>query len=317
MKYYLAPLEGLTTYVYRNAYHRIFHSMDKYFTPFIVPHRNRGFKEKELKEILPENNKGLYLVPQILTDDAKDFVRTAHEFKAYGYEEVNLNAGCPSGTVVPKGKGAGMLADTYRLEKFLDEVFEKIDGKVSVKTRLGMQDAEEFGEILEVYNKFPLEELIIHARIREDYYKNKPHLEVFAEALENSRNSVCYNGDLFSGEDYEQFVQQFPSVSAVMLGRGMMSNPGLLDEICDGKQLDKARLRMFHDEIYEENRKLMSGDRAVLFRMKELWAFMISVFEDNTKYAKRIKKAEKAKAYEMVVDELFYTQKLKVKGVRM
>ena len=174
-RYYLAPLEGITTYIFRNAYHRYFYPMDKYFTPFLVPHSKKGFSAKEKREILPENNEGLYLVPQIMSNHADECLKTIEKLRVYGYKEVNLNMGCPSKTVVSKGRGAGFLAFPEELDYFLDEVFERIsntDVKLSIKTRLGRDEPEEFFRILEIYNQYPLEELIIHPRVQKDFYKN-------------------------------------------------------------------------------------------------------------------------------------------------
>ena len=278
MKFYLAPLEGLTTYVYRNVYHHFFHPMDKYFTPFIVPHPNRGFKPKELKEILPQHNQGLCVVPQILTNNAEDFIRTAQEFREYGYEEINLNLGCPSGTVTAKKKGSGFLGYPDELERFLYEIFERTESKISIKTRIGVEHPEEFERLLNIYNKFEMEELIIHPRVRADFYKNKPNMEVFGQAVKESKNRLCYNGDLFIKSHFEAFEKEYPQVERVMLGRGVMVNPGLLNLICEGKSLDKEVLRAFQDEFYRKNQEVLSGDRAVLFKMKELWFFMIHLF---------------------------------------
>lgn len=305
MKYYLAPLEGLTTYVYRNTYHQFFYPMDKYFTPFIVPHPNRGFKAKELKEILPEYNEGLYLVPQLLTNNAEDFVRTAKEFEAYGYREINLNLGCPSGTVTAKRRGAGFLAYPEELERFLYEIFSRCDCRISVKTRIGMENPNEFEALLEIYNRYALEELIIHPRVRTDFYKNSPNMEVFEYALKESKNVLCYNGDLFLRGQYEQFKKRYPQTEAVMLGRGIMMNPGLLTLIREGKTIDKKKLKAFHDTLYDQNKELLSGERAVLFKMKELWFYWIHLLEDAKKYEKKIKKSEKLAVYEEWVERLF------------
>ena len=198
MRLYLAPLEGITGWIFRSAVHECFGGFDKYFVPFIRPNQMGHFSAREKKDILPEHNEGMYTVPQILTNRPEDFIRTAHKLREYGYEEINLNLGCPSKTVVTKGRGAGFLADPDRLDAFLDEVFEKCAVRISVKTRLGMDEPEEFCYLLEIYNKYPMEELIIHPRVQKDFYKNTPDLKVFAEALAKSRNPVCYNGDIFT-----------------------------------------------------------------------------------------------------------------------
>lgn len=184
MKYYLAPLEGVTTYVYRNAYHHFFRPMDKYFTPFIVPHLNKKFSTREMKELSPENNQGLFVVPQLLTNNAEDFVKTANDIQAFGYEEINLNLGCPSGTVVAKNKGSGFLALQDELNRFLDEIYAKTDMKISVKTRIGKTNPEEFYELIQIYNQYPMEELIIHPRVQTDFYKNTPNWKVFKDLCE-------------------------------------------------------------------------------------------------------------------------------------
>ena len=188
MKFYLAPLEGVTTYVYRNAYHKHFRPMDKYFTPFIVPHKEKNFSTREKKELSPENNQGLFVVPQLLTNNAEDFLKTANDIVKFGYDEINLNLGCPSGTVVAKKKGSGFLAFPEELERFLDEIFNKADFKISIKTRIGKENPDEFYRLLEIYNKYPMEELIVHPRIQTDYYKNTPNWKMFEEAYKHSKS---------------------------------------------------------------------------------------------------------------------------------
>ena len=174
MEFYFAPMEGITGYIYRNAHHRFFPGTDKYFTPFLSPNQNRALNPKEVRDVLPENNEGIYIVPQILTNQADFFLRAAKELKeCYGYEEVNLNLGCPSGTVVSKGKGAGFLADPGGLDAFFDQVYAKADVKVSVKTRIGLSSPEEFYGILDIFNRYPLHELIIHPRVRSEEHTSE------------------------------------------------------------------------------------------------------------------------------------------------
>ena len=203
MKYYLAPMEGITGFIYRNAYEKFFGNIDKYFTPFIVPTSSKSFKTKELRDVLPENNGDLNIVPQILTNDFEGFINTSRKLQQLGYNEINLNLGCPSGTVVSKNRGSGFLAKREELDKFLNDIFKINNMKISVKTRIGKDSPEEFYELIKIYNKYPMEELIIHPRTREDFYGNKPNLEVFKDALSLSTNQVCYNGDIFAVEDYK------------------------------------------------------------------------------------------------------------------
>ncbi|KGN01645.1 diguanylate cyclase [Clostridium novyi A str. 4570] len=313
MRYYLAPMEGITGYIYRNAYEKFFGNVDKYFTPFIVTNKNIGFKAKELRDVLPENNEVKNIVPQILTNDSERFINIARKLQELGYNEINLNLGCPSGTVVSKYRGSGFLAKREELDRFLEEIF-KIDGmKISIKTRLGKDSPEEFYELIKIFNKYPLEELIIHPRTREDFYKNKPNLEVFKDALSLSVNPICYNGDIFTSTDYKQLTEAFPQVETVMIGRGILANPGLINEIKEDKTLDKKVLREFHDEVLNNYRELFNEDRNAMFRMKELWGYMIYIFSDNKKYAKKIRKAQNLRDYNEAVSSLFREQKI-VKG---
>lgn len=315
MKYYMAPMEGLTGYVYRNAYHKFFRPMDRYFTPFIA---NKKMSNGEIRDLLPEHNEGMHVVPQILTNRSEDFLAVAKEIAQYGYDTVNLNVGCPSGTVVAKGRGAGLLAEPEVLDHFLHEIFEGYAGKISIKTRIGMEDENEWQDILAVYEKYPLEELIIHPRVRKDFYKGKPRLDAFSYAMEESGHRLCYNGDICSAEDLQDRKERFPDLDRVMLGRGLLCNPFLIemsktadDAAHDHMQEKKDRLYAFHQEILEGYIQIMSGDRNVLFRMKELWFYLGDCFTNADKYLKKIKKSERLVAYQAAVDALFHEQELR------
>ena len=310
MKLYLAPLEGITSYIYRKALYQCFDGFDKYFIPFIRAKQNLNFSGREKKDISPENNSGMYAVPQILTRNADDFLRTANQLKEYGYQEVNLNLGCPSKTVVTKGCGAGFLARPEELEQFLDRIYSKTDMKISVKTRLGMENAEEFPRLMEIYNRFTMEELIIHPRVQTDYYKNTPRMESFLNALEKSKNPVVYNGDIFNKEKYQQVMKQM-DVSAVMLGRGVLANPALFGEIRGTEKLSKERLWEFHERLLADYTQEMSGERNVLFKMKELWFYLAWSFTNTEKYEKKIRKAQHLSDYRLVVKQLFFEQELR------
>lgn len=308
MRYYMAPLEGITGYIYRRAYHTCFEPADKYFIPFLTPTQKGKFSSRELNDILPEHNEGMYAVPQILTNKAEDFIYTAKRLQEYGYQEVNLNLGCPAKTVVSKHRGSGFLTQTEELTRFLEEVFDALDMRISIKTRIGRFGPEEFEEILEIYNRFPMEELIIHPRIQADFYKDHPRLEIFEEAVRGSGNPICYNGDLFTVEDYEAWKEHFPQVECVMLGRGILRNPGLIGRMKGKPMPDKKRIRSFHDKLYQDFKEVSSGDKNVLFKMKEIWVYLGDLFTDSVPYMKKIKKAEKLWKYEEAVDALFAEQ---------
>lgn len=313
MKFYLAPLEGITGFTYRNSYNKTFNNIDKYFTPFIVPNTSKSLKTRELRDILPENNKNINVVPQILTNDSEGFINTSMKLQELGYNEINLNLGCPSGTVVSKNRGSGFLAKLEELDIFLDEIFKMDDIKISVKTRIGKDSPDEFYNIIKVYNKYPIHELIIHPRTRQDFYGNKPNLEVFKDGLSLSTNPVCYNGDIFTAEDYAKIKTAFPELDTVMLGRGILANPGLVGLIKDNFQLDKKLLKDFLDELLDNYMDLYKDKNIALLRMKELWGYMLYIFSDNKKYGKKIKKSQDLNDYKSAVFTLFEEQEI-IKG---
>lgn len=307
MKFYFAPMEGITIHTYRNLCNEMFPYINKFFSPFLVTKTKTILNAKELRDILPENNEGINLVPQVLTNNAQDFIIMIRELERIGYREVNLNLGCPSGTVVSKFRGSGFLAKPKELDEFLDRVFDTFAGtkiKLSVKTRIGKDEPEEFCHLMEIYNKYQMCELIIHPRTQKDYYKSKPNLSVFAQALKSSKNPVCYNGNIFTVRDYEAFTAQFPEVSMVMLGRGLVCNPGLVAEILGQQGLTKEMFKEFHGRIYGEFRQMYSGDKNILFRMKELWFYMIFLFLDSDKQRKKLMKSKNLQEYEAAVTAL-------------
>ena len=310
MKYYMAPLEGITGYIYRNAYSTYFKRFDKYFTPFLAPHGEKErLTHRERNDVAPEHNEGLYVVPQILTNKSSEFIRVANYLQGLGYDEVNLNLGCPSGTVVSKGKGAGFLARPDELKQFLTEIFDGIDMKISIKTRIGMYDTAEFSELLDIFEQFPLEELIIHPRLKEEFYKGEPHKEVFHDAVSRTKNKLCYNGDLFLKEQLDKFKKEEPSVEQVMLGRGVLRNPGLLQLAEEGCMPDKMLIKEFHDKLYGDYRDAMPGDRPTLFKVKELWFYMGTLFAGwEETYAKQMRKCNRLSDYEQIVKQIFRNQ---------
>lgn len=316
----MAPLEEVTGYVFRNAYHAYFYPFDKYFAPFVAAKEQKGrlFNYKERNDILPENNRGILLIPQILTNNSEAFIRTARGMREYGYEEINLNLGCPSKTVVNGGRGSGFLQDREGLRKFLDEIFEQLDMKISIKTRLGRYDPEEIGPLMEIFNGYPLEELIIHPRIQKDFYKYTPRMECYRTAYETSRHSLCYNGDLFSTADFQKLCHDFPLTEKVMLGRGVLQNPWLIGMLrstdpASSENLapaDKELLRAFCEDLCAGYARVISGDKNVLFKLKALWIYLGTSFTNPQKYLKKIKKANRLAEYEEAVDSLFREQEL-------
>lgn len=314
MHIYFAPLEGITTYPYRNLHHKYFGGVEKYFTPFLAPGPEQGMSVKEMRDVLPENNAGVPVVPQILTNRAGDFLLASKKLSEMGYREINLNLGCPSGTVTAKKKGSGFLLYPDDLDRFFDEVFSDAavrNGEflVSVKTRIGKNEVEEWPELMQVYNRYPIHELTVHPRIQKEFYKGTPHLDVFTDILKESRNPVVYNGDLFTVEKVKEFREKFPTVGTVMIGRGLIRNPALAEMILQEETELEAdilpRIREFHDALFEHYCETMSGDRNLLFRMKDLWSYMLAEVPDSEKLAKKIRKSQHVPEYLAAVEEVF------------
>ena len=308
MKFFLAPMQGLTGYTVRNAFHHHFDYIDKYYTPFIPAAKRMNAKIK--RDIDPVNNDGITLIPQAMSIVADEGIDLHRQLVPYGYDEINVNLGCPSGTVVSKKRGSGILAYPDMLDSFLDELYTKADFPVSIKTRVGFNDDELWPKLIEIYSKYPISELTVHPRVQKDFYKNHPNKDVFAEALKKSKNPICYNGYIFTKNDYEEFRKEFPTVDCIMLGRGLLKNPGLIREIKENKPLDKISLRAFHDELYAGYKEVLSGDKTILFKMKELWSFLGPIFTNHEKYVKKIKKCEKLYKYDEAVEKLFQEQEL-------
>lgn len=305
MKYYCAPLEGLTDYTFRQVHHKYFPGADRYYSPFLATTQNRVFSPKEFKESIPEHNEGIPLVPQLLGKNAEDFLWTAGILRDMGYEEVNLNLGCPSGTVVAKGKGSGMLSDVQALDAFLDEVFSGLDMKLSVKTRLGIEEPDEFGPILEIYNKYPIAELTIHPRTRRQMYKGKVYADHFARALGVSKNPVCYNGDITTVELGRKAEADFPGVTALMMGRGLVADPALIRKLQGGPGATAAELKGFFSELFELYAECFGSAKNALSRMKGIWFYTIHLLDDDKKYAKRIAKAAQPSDYLALMQTVF------------
>lgn len=307
MQYYFAPMEGLTDSIYRQLHHKYFPGIDCYFTPFFSPTVHRHLTPREIRELPPADTLPYRVVPQLLTKVAEDFLWMAEQCRQLGYDEINLNLGCPSGTVTAKGKGSGMLKDMEALDVFLDSIYYADPLPISVKTRLGFSDPEEFPALLEIFNKYPIKELTIHPRVRSQFYNGDVDMKAFAYAVANSKSPLCYNGNLCSKADIEKFKKQFPSVDAVMLGRGLIADPGMLTP--GGTTVDA--LESFHADLLARYTEAFGSERNAMFRMKENWRHFLCNFENSEKLGKRLRKATTLSEYTAVTAEIFRTLPLR------
>ena len=303
MQLYFAPLEGITDSVYRRLHHKYFPGVDRYYMPFFSPTMHRCLSRKEDRELPLASSESFVAIPQIMTKVPEDFLWAAKQCADRGYQEVNLNAGCPSGTVVSKGKGSGMLADPDGLDRFLERVFTESPIPVSIKTRLGLKEPEEFPRLLEIFNRYPIRELIIHPRVRTDFYKSPVQLDWFAYALEHSKLSLCYNGDINSLQDLNDMQSKFPAIQSFMLGRGLVGDPGMLTP----GGTDVRTLEKFHDHLLEEYSVCFGSTRNAMFRMKENWHYLYPRFADSEKLWKKLRKTTDVGEFVAITDEIFQT----------
>ena len=302
MRYYYAPMEGLTDSIYRRLHHKYFGGIDRYYMPFISPTIHRTLTHKEDRELPRADSVTFCAIPQILTKIPEDFLWAAQVCADRGYQEVNLNEGCPSGTVVSKGKGSGMLRSPAELDAFLEAIFKDSPLPISVKTRLGLENPEDFVSLLEVFNRYPIKELTIHPRVRKDFYKEPVREEWFRYAYENSKNPLCYNGNIMTRDQADSVSVQYSGVDAVMIGRALIADPGML---CGGTTA-KA-LEGFLGELTEEYMREFGSARNAMFRLKENWGFLRHRFENSDKLWKQLRKTTDIHEYNAITAQILHT----------
>lgn len=306
MRYYFAPMEGLTDSVFRRLHHQYFPGVDRYYTPFFSPTIHRALTEREERELPYAKEAGFSVVPQLLTKSPEDFLWMTRVCQDRGYEEVNLNLGCPSGTVVSKGKGSGMLADPASLDRFLEAIFRDTPVPISIKTRLGLNDPAEFPALLEIFNRYPIAELTIHPRVRRELYAGDIHMDMFAYALRESKNPLCYNGDILSLSQAEALQEQYSGIGAVMIGRGLLRDPGMLSGGTDLKTLEA-----FMNALLEAYIQAFGSSRNAMFRLKENWSYLHTLFQGSEKLWKRLRKTTDISEFRSITQEMFHTLPLK------
>lgn len=304
MKIYLAPLQGLTDWMFREAFSRYIGLFDKTFTPFVRLQNGEFYRPNQCNDLLPEHNHFQKPVPQFLGNDAASFFRFEELCRSHGYTEININMGCPYPMVTGRRMGAGLLPYPVEIERLLNEIFNAATVKISVKCRLGMEHASEFEALIPVFNAFPLEEIIIHPRVGKQQYKGNVDFDAFLNYASALKVPVCYNGDVNSYEDAVRVLQKAPYINALMLGRGVLQHPFLLSELrnesltADEKAL---RLKGFHKELITYCQQKYSGDHHFLKHLEELWSYQSAGFENSHKLFKLIKKCKSLDQYEAVI----------------
>lgn len=305
----LAPIRGVTDCHFRTLFNDHFPGFDAALAPFINPQHSSRFQPKQLKDLLPEKNNSLAVTPQLLHTDATDFLFLANRLYDLGYSEVNWNLGCPAPMVTKKKRGSGLLPYPDAILRFLDQVIPKLPLKLSIKTRLGLMDAQELLFLLPALDAYPLSEIIIHGRLGKQLYKGVADREGIASCLEKTTHTIVYNGDIDSQETIQELQQRFPTISRWMIGRGALANPFLAGEIKGLTFSDKyATLESFHKELFLCYSDLLSGESHLLGRMKQLWAYLSSFFPPGNTTWKKIKKCRTSAHYQDAITNLFQSR---------
>jgi tRNA-dihydrouridine synthase len=302
---WLAPLRGITDAVYRSTYAEHFDGLDMAVAPFVTTHRGRRIKPAHVRDLQPEDNRMLPVIPQILTKSAEQFITLARHLFDMGYGTINLNCGCPFPQVANKGRGSGLLSDPDHLDRLLDRVLARIPNRLSIKTRLGRHRGEEIFTVMPVFNRYPLQNVIVHPRTGVQMYSGTPDLTTFDWCLRHCRHPVIYNGDITDLAGFEALVGRFEGVSGWMIGRGVLANPFLPGLLKKGSTLDTAqrtdRFRLFHNVLFERYRDRLSGPGHLLDRMKGLWKYFAQGFRDSDRARKRIHKSRTIGQYRKAV----------------
>ncbi|MBA3027812.1 MAG: tRNA-dihydrouridine synthase family protein [Desulfobacteraceae bacterium] len=305
---YLAPMRGFTDHIFRKTYAEHFTGLDCAVAPFIATGKNTTYKKKHIKDLWPENNPSLPVIPQILSSNAKDFTEFANFLFDSGYGAINWNLGCPFPMVARKGRGAGMLPHTETIQAFLNEVLPKIKPGLSLKLRLGWETREDILRLLPILNSFPLEELIIHARTGVQRYQGDVDLEGFQACVSASRHSLVYNGDIRTLEDFRSLSERFPGVHKWMIGRGCLTHPFLPQCIKQNRpdiENELERRKNFLEALFHGYNDVLDGPGHVLNKMKGFWQYFAPAFSGHEKTIKRIKKIRNPDEYLKLLAELF------------
>lgn len=302
----LAPLRGLTDVVFRNAFERHFDGIDEAVAPFITSVKGRRIKPSHLRDLNPDLNQAMPVVPQILSNNGDEFIHLAKTLFDLGYEEINWNLGCPYPMVANKRRGSGLLPYPERVDRLLDQIIEGIPGRLSIKTRLGRFSAAEIERLIPIFNRYPLARVIIHPRFGEQMYDGRVDLDAFKACLVQIAHPVVYNGDIIESRHFARHYVRFPGVVGWMLGRGLLANPFLADMIkgqLPSNEQRTLRFRSFHDDLVDGYSRLFSGPGHVLDRMKGFWRYFADGYADGRRILNRIRKVRDLKRYMMLVDQ--------------
>ncbi len=303
----LAPLQGFTDVTYRNVFSDHFEGVDEAIAPFISTMGEQRLKPSRIKDVVPENNQKMVVVPQILGNVPEDFIFLAKYLYQIGHKRINWNLGCPHSKIAKKKRGSGLLMYPEKIDAFLDIVCSRMPNSLSVKIRLGRKSKDEVSNLLPIFDKYPLEEIILHPRTGEQMYTGTSDHEAFGLALGKSSHQFTYNGDIVDLNSFQAIRDKFPVIQRFMIGRGILANPFLAEDIkqIKVKQNRIDRLKNFHDALFNSYQKIFSGPAHLTGRMKGFWSYLGPSFLESRKSLKKILKSNSIKKYQARVDQFF------------
>lgn len=308
-----SPLQGFTDFRFRNAFHKYFGGIDTFYSPYIKLNGKLVVKGSYERDILPENNSTLQVIPQIITNDAEEFLFVAKYVKKLGYNELNWNLGCPYPMVAKSGMGSGLICNTSRIDQILERAHNETDIIVSMKMRMGYDNPTEILDVFPILEKYPIKNIAIHARIGKQLYKGGVDLDSFQKCLDVSKHKLYYNGDITSVEKFRMLKERFPSIDHFMIGRGLIADPFLPSMIkSNTTEYPKNRFEIFeefHDTIYRDYDAYLQGPTPIKMKMLGFWEYFSESFSNPQKTYKKIKKAGNSKHYEEVVKEIFKSER--------
>lgn len=302
---HFAPLQGYTDDVYRRIHHELMGGIQTYYTPFLRM-EGGGVRSKDMRDIRPEFNEGVPVVPQIIVKSMKEFEFLTGIVEEKGYTRVDINMGCPFPLQAKHGRGSGLLAHTDIVEEMAKAIASKSPMKFSVKMRLGWENADEWRPILDILNETPLEQITLHPRIGTQQYKGTVNMEAFDEFYALCKHPVIYNGDVTSIEAIRKLEEKYPKLAGVMIGRGLLARPSLASEYAAGVELpwEKRRpvLLDFHNRMKAHYETTANSEAQVHSRLRLFWEYMEE--ELGRKVYKKIMKAGNMKNYLSAVKEI-------------
>ncbi len=294
-----SPLQGFTTFRFRNAFHQFFDGMDIFYAPYIRFNGKMEIKSVYQRDLLAKNNTGLTIIPQVMTCSADEFIFAANYVLSLGYKELNWNLGCPYPMVTNRGMGSGLIANPDKIDRILDRVHTATDIIVSMKMRMGYDHRDEILGAFPILEKYPIKSIGIHARIGKQLYKGGVDLEGFQQCIDNTSQKLYFNGDITTVTRFEEMTNRFPSIDHWMLGRGLIADP-FLPSMIKNKTHDYPENRIevfskYHDTLFTAFEQKLTGEKAVIRKMLSYWEYFATTFPN----AKReIKKLTKVKTFE-------------------